>query len=867
MRIFLAFPVLVASSLIVVSPAQAQSAPPSSGAGTKLGTMQVAPPPGLLLFNRAIEATNAKNYALAERLYRQLLKDEPTAAAAWANLGLIVGRNGTKTGVAEAIRCLKKATELEPVTGAFWGQLSAFYLRAADWKAAESAAKKALSREPNSLLALSNLADALMQQKRYTDAIVPMRRLRSLPNGDSQGNVEASLIVALSGAGQKQEAVALARKRVARRPKDVNALLLLGDAARIAGNAPEAKRAYEAALRLDPKSVPATNGAALAAAVGGDREAALRVLDAQLDKTPEDPRLQFQKGILFFGDPRFTEADRGKRSEPFFKKAAALNPKNASYVTYYALSVMTQGEERFTEANGILRAALNVDPRYTLARLALANLAERQQKGDEARAQYEGILSYKPDDRDTIRGLAGLSYSEGNKAEAYRRMNQLADLDPQDIRFLGELASWQVSDKALPEAQKTYTKLLLRDPKNTGAHLSLGQIYESLQKADAARKEYETALADDPKNGDAALILGRLLTIQKQPEAAAAVYRRLLAVNPTDNRVRWQLASNLQEQKRFDEALTQLNRITLQKNDPNRSVYLLGAPRLLLAQKRAGEAIPLLTTLVQQNPDLNEARYALADAYEQANRFVDAERVLLDLRDKAARDAARQANQDLTKPSAPNVPGAPSPGTKVVEDARPLRALAGLYERADKLEEAAISYEDALRLDPQNKEAMFALNALRQKQNKPQAATEYLHTIALADPTTPNLPAIGAARQLHVANQTLGQYVTWTKEVLAKYPENRIAQYIRGRAVTEEKPTEVDRKEAVGLYERILEKNPNDSEVRLQAAQQYEALGRKEDAIKSYRALLNLNNQNTEALAGLRRLGATPANAPATVRK
>jgi tetratricopeptide (TPR) repeat protein len=208
-----------------------------------------------------------------------------------------------------------------------------------------------------------------------------------------------------------------------------------------------------------------------------------------------------------------------------------------------------------------------------------------------------------------------------------------------------------------------------------------------------------------------------------------------------------------------------------------------------------------------------------------------------------------QAVKDAqTRPAGQQAPPTPT------ENTRPLRTLAGLYERAGKLDEAALAYEDVLRVDPQSREALFALNAIRTKQNRPGEVAEFLERLALMEDGEPNLPAVGALRQLHVANRTLPQYVAFTAKLLAKYPENHIAQYVRGRAITEENPTEKERQEAIGLYQRILDKSPSDTESRFRLATQYEALNRKAEALAAYEAVVRAAPGNTQAQEAVRRL-------------
>jgi tetratricopeptide (TPR) repeat protein len=260
-------------------------------------------------------------------------------------------------------------------------------------------------------------------------------------------------------------------------------------------------------------------------------------------------------------------------------------------------------------------------------------------------------------------------------------------------------------------------------------------------------------------------------------------------------------------------------------------------------QKRYEEAIGQLKHLQQEYPKEDEIRYTLAEAYEKAGALPEAEKVLTDL-------AAR--------PTEKRTPDAPL-------SARPALALAGLYERAGKLEDAAGSFENALRAEPTSMVALQGLSRVRQQQKKPEAAAAFVEDLALSDSATPLLPAVGAVRQLYLQNKAFDKYLAFTKRLVDKYPEVRDARYIRARSLTEDmpehKPSEAERTEAVDLYRKIVVRNPNDVIVQLQLAQQLEALGKKEEAIAAYKAMLKVSPQNTEAQTALHRLGAT-ASAP-----
>ena len=844
----------VSLSLVLLAlPAHAQKAgkapakplPPPEKLGVRLGTVQVAPPPGLALFNKALVETQAGHYAEAERLYKQLLKMEPDAAAAWANLGLIVGRQDRIT---EATNYIEKAVRLSPETGAFWAQLSAYQLRGQKWDAARQSAQKALSLEPQNLLALATVGDTYFAQKRYKEAVPVLRKLRTLEGSNPTDHTEITLTLALAGSGKASEAVAIAQKRSARLPKDTNSQLLLGDMARRAGNIAVAQSAYKKAAALNPNSPGVLAGLSLTAAAQGDRATALKLVNTRLASDPRNPVLHFQKGYLIYTDTTRPNDERFGEAASAFHQAAVLDPKNALYRAYTGVALMMQGpfpglrkDEQppqdtppFAAAEVMLQGALAIAPHDTLSRLTLASIAERRNQLDNAIAQYRAILVYAPNDRDALRGIAGVLYAQGKKTEAYQQMEEIARRLPKDTQALSELASWYIEDKRVDDARLAYKRVLQRNDRDVPARIALARTFEVDKKPTEAIAQYEAALAADPKSRDSALLLGSLLVEQKKVDEGIAVFRQFLDRVPDDNLVRYQLAQTLRDAKRYDEALPELQNLTLRKDDPNRSIYLLSAPRLLIEQKKYDEAARRLLQLSSEEPNNDEVRYLLADVYEKAGQPEKGEAILLEI---------------LNRPPDPTGKPAPLP-------ARPRLLLAEMYERAQKWDDAAAQYEEVLRLNAMQTNALFALQRVREKQAKPDAAAQFLEGLALAGDKEPNLPAVGGVHQLYQENKSWDKWRAFTAQVLAKYPDNRNAIYLRARSLTEQAPDENARREAIALYEKIIKKDANDTEAQRNLARELEALGRKAEATAAYKALLKSQPTDTDAATALQRLGA-----------
>lgn len=815
----------VALALSLPTTAQAQKGTtPKQGASK--ATAKPPQSPVQLLYFRAVSAAQKKNYAEAERLYKELLRLEPRATLGWANLGLLFGEQGR---IPQAMTCFAKATELEPKVPMFWMHLAACQFSLGSIKDAEASIKKAVALDPKNRDALALLADVLTKQQKYAEAVEPLRTLRSQDGTKINDTTELALIVALERSSKTADALTLARKRAVRKPKDINSHLIHGDMARLAGDLDEAQKAYETVLKLDPKNPDAPQALTLIAGLKGDMEAGIRHVQARLKQTPNDPRLHFQWGYLIYSDMRKPEVARMVEAAKHFQRACTLDPKNSLYLTYHGLSLLLQGPQQYRSAEGLLKGAVSLDAGNTMARLALAQIYERSNRVELAVTEYQTVLKASPDNRDARRGLAGTLYVVGKKAEAYREMQEIATQNPKETRVLAELGSWQVADDDIAGAEKTYAALLQRDPKDTGAWIAQGTIYQRTLRKEPAQKSYEQALIVDPKNETAALLLGDLFQEQGKKDEAVVIYRHLLETAPTNNKVRWQLILTLRDQKRYEDALTETRKLTLQRNDPQVVLYQLMVPALLTDLQRSDEAITELQRLRQENPNEDSFRYALATVYEKGGHPIQAEKILMEM---ATRTAVRPEDT-----LAGNI------------------ALAEFYERTERWDEAGKSYEDALRLNPLSAPATAGLVRVRTKQGKPDQPVEFLESIALADPERPNESATQAVLQIYRLNSAVLKLQSFTERLLAKYPNERSALYARAYATTLNAPNETTRTEAIALLKKIVEKNPLDAEAQYLLAVQYEMLGKKEEAITTYKAVLLLTPRNKEVQAALKRLG------------
>lgn len=121
------------------------------------------------IYEDAVRIHRAGEVVAAERIYRQILQQQPRFARAWHLLGVALHQQGD---AATAIDYIQRAIALEANNGVFFGNLGAVLRSVGRLAESEAALRQAIALAPNFAGALSNLGLVLNEQNRCTEALV-----------------------------------------------------------------------------------------------------------------------------------------------------------------------------------------------------------------------------------------------------------------------------------------------------------------------------------------------------------------------------------------------------------------------------------------------------------------------------------------------------------------------------------------------------------------------------------------------------------------------------------------------------------------------------------------------------------------------
>lgn len=305
------------------------------------------------------------------------------------------------------------------------------------------------------------------------------------------------------------------------------------------------------------------------------------------------------------------------------------------------------------------QAALDVEPEYTDALLALGQLQLSLGQAPEALRSFIRLSELEPE-RGQPHFFIGLVYaSQGAYERAEFEMTLALEREPDPVtRF--NLALAQARQRKWDAARATLAPLLAAAPDNVAAHRLLATVEVERHDARAALREFEAAARLRPHEARSYLDLGNLLAGAGEYDAARAALEQAIALSPDDpvaaqlalaradhalgrdrdalplldavlahgpNHDALALRGLCHEQlQQYPAAEADYRALVAAAPDDVRGHQLLGA-RLVDAQ-RLPEAIAELETAVRLDPQFAAAQFQLGRALLAAGRLPEAETAL-----------------------------------------------------------------------------------------------------------------------------------------------------------------------------------------------------------------------------------------------
>jgi tetratricopeptide (TPR) repeat protein len=673
----------------------------AAAVAAKMATLPGAPAEA---WKRAAEAYEAGHHMRKARdAYIAYLQREPGDLQARASLARLYGLGKQYAKATEQFRIILSSNPNFPPA-------LAGMARVLSWEGKFGQSLKlydrVLSAEPDNAEAESGKAFVLLWQGRDEEALALFKQIHQRHPHDAEISgalakatiaAEEEAFLAAKKAGDTSKIMAFYRERLARNPRDLNALRAL--------------TSFNSNLQHCQQSIAFGHRA------------------LEISQGAPDVELALARSLALCQD--YTEAiDR-------YQDYLESRPKAQGVL--YELGDILLRTHRNPEAVRIFRRLLQVDPQNLGGKVGLGQALAATGQRDQALAAFNQALQRAPDNYDALQGKGYILYYQNNFKEArsiFESLQKRKPGDQQNAQALREIAAAQEEARwealrpatgASPHAwKKFYEARLASYPNDRDALKGLAYVSGELHDTPAAIQGYQRVLALYPGDRDAQTALARLLRIDGKYAASIKLYREILISDPDNPKVLGDLAQVEAWAGQDREALEIYQRLLA--SDPSNTGYLLKAGQLHVRLKKYAAAKKTFAALLAEDPQSYPARLEIAQLELKQGDLQESGENFDALLKQNPKDPAALAGKADIEYREGRLPDAEASAAKAIS-AQPdnftaLVLMASIQNARRHRREALQLLERAERISPGNAEVALLENEIRSE------STVTIHTSA-----------------------------------------------------------------------------------------------------------------------------------------
>jgi tetratricopeptide (TPR) repeat protein len=335
------------------------------------------------VYNRALERHRAGNLAEAEKIYREILAQNPNYDRALNMLGVIAMQVGETAAAADLIG---KAIAVQPAVAEYHLNRGAALDKLGKLDEAVNEYRQALSLKADYAQALSNLGNGLRRQGNLTEAVAVCRRALGLVPGFAEAHHNLGL--ALQSSGQIDAAIEELTQAVARQPKSMEFMHGLAGGLAAAGRMREAITAYRNLLGVKPINPGIWSELGDALRRSGQLEAAAAAWEQAVALKPDLARAHVQLGRARYYQQKPREAMES------YRRALAVSD---SADTHNDLGAALHAMRDWDGAIAEYQRALAMQPKYAEAYNNLGSALKQKGEFEEAMKVFDKALELRGD--------------------------------------------------------------------------------------------------------------------------------------------------------------------------------------------------------------------------------------------------------------------------------------------------------------------------------------------------------------------------------------------------------------------------------------------------------------------------------------
>ncbi len=524
----------------------------------------------------------------------------------------------------------------------------------------------------------------------------------------------------------------------------------------------EASLEFRNALQIDEKLAAAHWG--LARAYEG-LERFPEMLDAlrrsvSLDANNLDARVKLANYYLAGSRNR---SDIVAESEKLAKEVLAKDPNHIEghILMGGVLFAQKQQDKAFEELN----RAIEIDPKRVESYLSLARFYIVTRERDKAEELYRRAIS--------VNGNSPLAHTEYGKflaqsnrqAEAEAELRKAVEVGPTDRMSRFVLASYYLVNKQFDKAEESYKAMAALEPDKPESQAVLADFYSSINRGDDAVKIYQDILSKAPDYMQGRYRLAEILLMRNDAQGANAQLEEAFKKDKNDRQALLLRARMRAQSRRPDglkSAIEDLKEVLKQEPNSRPGLYFMAQANFSLGHM--DQARTFAAELEKNYPDYLPAKLMQLQITLAGGDHKSAVSLGTDLLDRL----------DKTAPDREN---SPQVLAEIRQKAHLSRGTAQLQLKNTAA--ARQDFEWARQVAPNDPIVYNSLALLSLVENKPEDAISSFENALRVDAT--NFDALNGLINLHARNQEIDKAHARVDQALSAYPNVASLHYLKAQ--------------------------------------------------------------------------------------
>ncbi|MFH0296323.1 tetratricopeptide repeat protein [Bradyrhizobium sp. 31Argb] len=498
-----------------------------------------------------------------------------------------------------------------------------------EFEGAAQSFQRVLQLEPGHAGANEGLGYALKSLSRNEDALAAFQAAARTNPRDTRPHIEVARM--LRDLGRNEEAVTALRDIVAQDPNNTAHLLTLARLLRQTGSAVEALDTFRKLAELDSANLGFRIELGHLLRETDLIDEASKVLEKVLQEAPLNISALNALGWTH------RKANSLEAAQVCFERILEIEPTNIGAL--HALGLVERQRGSHENALVLFTRAKEVSPKAFHIRLEVCHCLRNLKRFGDAIAEFREVLREWPRSREAHLGLGYAMRDSGKVEQALDAFDEAACDDPShpnglieaghtllrlgrpaeaEQRFRGALDRSPGNAAALVglsyalrrlgcagEAEEALRKVLRGQPGNHGARIALAHLLEAGCRLEEAAELLLELISRQPEHADGLAALGNIRRRQGDRKQALAFFRRASKADPTNISRLTDIAIELRDVGRFEDAEMLLDKVLAVSRADARALLQRG--QLLRRQERRSEALAAFSELLRLDPNSTQA--------------------------------------------------------------------------------------------------------------------------------------------------------------------------------------------------------------------------------------------------------------------